>query len=335
MALSFLLVPRVDGQGDLIVVGHDNLVKKLTIKNMPYEGYALIGSSANDYPQAGQGEKVGWKFSVVDCLLESDLDLELTPEVGIDCVNRGDELNGANTQCTLTGNIVRNLRSGFVPDGIRIRSSAIDNGKIHATLTGNRLYSIPGRPDPSAEPDGGHGLAVYGADFSGGDNNEVRVVSIGNVYSECGVGSVIIGGFPWGFNKATGNRVHVTSNNDLIINNYTEGGVAILGAFPIFFAEAYNNEAVVEMLGTVFISDDLQPENADSGERQDLQAEGANVSNSVAEGNKVILLLRGAISNEDPSFFIKNPVPGNEVTLIGSETAVEKANEGVDFIISP
>jgi len=336
-------------QGDLIVVGHDNLIKKLTIKNMPYGGYALIGSSANDPPQAGQGKKVGWKFRVVDCLLENDLTTEFVAvaEMGIDCVNRGDELNGANTKCTLTGNIARNLPNigGFAPDGIRIRNSGVDDARIHATLRGNRLYSIPGRPDPGAEPEAGHGLAVYGADFFGGDNNEVRVVSIGNVYSECGVGSLIIGGFPLFGAIATGNHVHVTSNNDQIINNYAEGGVGILGGLPIVFAAAYDNEAVVEMLGTVFVSG-RQPENIDEDQqeppdpprirRKDLLAEGADpIFNSVAQGNKVRLLLRGALSNGEPAFFIFMDDPHNEVTLVGSEKAVEKANEGVELIIFP
>jgi hypothetical protein len=311
----------LNDQGDLIVVGHDNLVKKLTIKNMPYGGKALIGSSANEYPQ------VGWKFSVIDCLLENDPGVGLA-EMGIDCVNRGSELNGANTQCTLTGIIVRNLPNiGSAPDGIRIRNDGSNNAKIHATLRGNRAYSIPGSNQDAA----GHGLAVYGTYFAGGNNNEVRTVSIGNVYAECGVGTLIIGANPL-FTEARGNRVHVTSNNDKNINNFKQGGVFILGAFP-FAGQAYENEAVVEMLGTHFVSG-VDPENYGNG-RQDLFAAGAFLS--VAEDNKASLLLRGAISNGDPSFVIykKFPLidPSNEMKLIGSETAIEQANEGVNLII--
>jgi hypothetical protein len=319
-----------DDQGDLIVVGHDNLVKKLTIKNMPYGAFALIGSSANDYTQAGQGEKIGWKFRVVDCLLENDPDIGLA-EMGVDCVNRGTELNGANTHCTLTGNIVRNLPNiGSAPDGIRIRNDGSNNAKIHATLRGNRLYSIPGRVAGTE----GHGVAVYGTYFGGGNNNDVRTVSIGNVYAESGVGAVIFGAFPL-FTISSGNRVHVTSNNDQIINNYTQGGVVITGAFPIL-GQAFDNEAVVEMLGTDFVSDDGQLENMNRfGDRQDLVATGAAkfIGTEVAVDNKARLLLRGAVSNGDPSFIILVSDPENEMSLTGSERAVERANEGVDLVI--
>ncbi|UCD32377.1 MAG: hypothetical protein JSV38_00255 [Desulfobacterales bacterium] len=315
----------LDDQGDLIVVGHDNLVQKLTIKNMPYEGYALIGSSANGYPQ------VGWKLRVIDCLLENDSSIGLA-EMGVDCVNRGSELDGANTKCTFTGNIVRNLPNiESAPDGFRIRNDGSNNAKIHVTLRGNRAYSIPGRTNPPAE---GHGLALYGTYFAGGNNNDVRTVSIGNVFSECGVGLVVMGSFPL-FTISSGNRVSVTSNNDQIINNYTQGGVIITAAFPIG-GDAFDNEAVVKMLGTSFISDDGQPENLNRfGLRQDLVALGAVPYLGFEEpiDNKASLLLRGATSdNGDPSFAIGISDPDNEMKLIGSETAVERANEGVDLI---
>ena len=307
-------------QGDLIVVGHDNIIEKLTIKNMPYGGKALIGSSANQHPQ------VGWKLRVIDCLLENDPGLGLA-EMGVDCVNRGPELNGANTQCILTGNIVRNLPNiGSAPDGFRIRNDDVDNARIHAIIRSNRAYSIPGRAQPAT----GHGLAVCGTFYAGGNNNKVRTVSIGNVYSECGVGAVIFGAFPFR-SISSGNYVHVTSNNDHFTSNYTEGGVAIIGSLVIL-GEAYDNEAVVKMLGTEFVSNDGQPENLNQlGERQDLKAAGAVkwFGPEVATGNKASLLLRGAISNGEPAFGIRTSDPDNETSLIGSETAVERANEGV------
>jgi hypothetical protein len=323
-------------QGDLIVVGSDNLVKKLTIKNMPYAG-ALIGSSA----EVNQNDARGWKFRVVDCLLENDPGTGIA-KIGVDCANKGNELNGAITFCTLRGNIVRNLPNvGSTPDGFKIRNDGVDYAKIHAMLKSNRAYSIPGRPQPGEDPSTGHGLAVYGTDFFGGNNNDVRTVSTGNVYAECGVGTVIFGAQPLGSPfvpftvSSSGNTVHVTSNNDQNINNYTQGGVVIAGAFAIG-GEAYDNEAVVEMLGTDFVSDDERPENMNrSGDRQDLVALGASLflGFGTVEDNKASLLLRGAMSNEDTSFFIDKSDLDNEMKLVGSEKAVEKANEGVDLII--
>ena len=163
--------------------------------------------------------------------------------------------------------------------------------------------------------------------------NEVQTVSIGNVYAECGIGTLIVGANPF-LTEAIGNRVHFTSNNDQNINNFKQGGVFILGAFP-FGGQAYENEAHVKMLGTHFVSG-VDPENiGGGGTRQDLFAAGAFLS--VAENNNASLLLRGAISNGDPSFIVIKEIPlidpSNEMKLIGSETAIEKANENVNLII--
>jgi hypothetical protein len=115
----------------------------------------------------------------------------------------------------------------------------------------------------------------------------------------------------------------------------TQGGEVIFGAFPVV-GNSYDNEANVQMLGTKFISDNGQPENmTTSGDRRDMLALGARGFFGIEEviGNKVSLLLRGAISNGSPSFIIVDNDPDNEMEIIGSETAIENAREGVDLLI--
>ena len=91
------------------------------------------------------------------------------------------------------------------------------------------------------------------------------------------------------------------------------------------------------MFGNYFISDDGQPENSGGFfPRQDLLAFGGDalMGYGKAENNKATLLMVGNTSdNGDPSFFIINDDPDNEMELIGSEEMVEKWNKGVNLEI--
>ena len=327
-----------DDMGDLIVMGFNNSVKKLTIKNMPYIDFALIGSSAEMVTMG----KTGFRFRVVNCLLENDPGDGIAT-IGVDCANKEAEMSDAKSNCHLIGNIARNFPNvGSTPDGFKIRNDGADNAEICATLKGNRAYNIPGRPTTGENPQTGHGLSVYGTDFFGGKDCQINVVSIRNIYSECGVGTVIWAAGPLGppfvpFTvSSSSNTVYVTSIRDKNINNYTQGGVSFSAAFSIG-GEAYGNKAVLKMFGSYFISDDGQPEN--SGRffpRQDLLAFGGDalMGFGTAENNKATLLMVGNTSdNGDPSFFIINDDPNNEMELIGSEEMVEKWNKGVNLEI--
>jgi len=327
-----------DDQGNLIVVSHDNLVKNLTIKNMPYADFALIGSSAENRTE----KKSGFNFRVRNCLLEN-VPGDGIATIGIDCANIGSGLDRAKSSCHLRGNIARNLPNvGSTPDGFKIRNDGANNAEICATLKGNRAFNIPGRPPSGEAPKTGHGLSIYGTDYFGGNDCKINVVSIRNVYSECGVGTVIWAAGPLGppfvpFTiSSSGNTVHVLSIKDQNINNYTQGGVSLSGAYSIG-GEAYENKAVLKMFGTDFISDDGQPENTGGfSPRQDLLAFGAGayLGFGTVKNNKATLLLVGATSdNGAPSFFIVNNDPDNEMKLIGSEEMVEKWNKGVDLVI--
>lgn len=292
-------------QVPMVELGHNNGLERLTVKNFgsaipapPGVTRMLIGNAASPPGK----EHLPRRMTVTNCLVEDDF-----PETpghfrgGISCINTFPEQDGAVAQCTLIGNIVRRFPRG--PLAINVSNVAgVSDAKVRATLKHNRsefntwglIFGRGGRPP--------------------GDDNEVKVLSICNLYSN-NFGGVWGSATNW---AGSFNQSELTSVGDVFANN------TIVGPFLMGNANSqasHSNSLRAELLGTRFVGNPFA-----------FRAIGSRTGGA-ATNNTVTLLVRDAVADNVPVILEHieggSLANGNQVIMIGSPTAFEGANTGL------
>ena len=311
---STIVPPSIIGGVDaIILVGHDNQVERLTVRN--YAGLGLIAATLA--PTKG-----GLQAAVVDCIIEKS-------HRGVSLGNLGATVSGLNSRFTLERNIVRQHSVG----GAFILNFALAmDARVDALVRHNRFYNNPA------------GLVVVSG--AAADNGAAEVVSQGNIAEQNQVGLFLAGGqdalrlgLPQGGNNG---QLRFTSDGDAIWNNVGSGGVFAAGGYRSTSAAgtSSNNDVQLQFLGTRFVKGE-GPGNQfvtgtpPSSTRRDLWIAGGEGVMPPGSGNTVEILVRQATSDgADGAFFVNAAVyctPGapNTVTVIGSSLAFTQANDGV------
>jgi hypothetical protein len=153
-------------EAPMVEMGRDNRLEGLTVKNfgsvVPSDvARKLIGKTTLP------GNTLR-RMTIVDCLVDDDFPDTSGRRGGIACTNVSPEQDGAITECTLIGNIVRNFRTG--PIAIQVSNAqGVSDAKVFARLKYNRSEF------------NAWGLILGKTGRPSGDGNEARAVSIGHV----------------------------------------------------------------------------------------------------------------------------------------------------------
>ena len=297
------------GVDAVILIGHDNRVERLTVRN--YAGLGLIAATL-------EPTKGGLQAEVVDCIVEN------SPR-GVSFGNLGATLSGLNSRFTFERNIVR---QHSVAGAIILNFALATDARVNALVRYNRFYN--------------NNVGLFVLSGAAADNGEAEVVSEGNIAEQNRLGLALFGGqddLPFGLPQGNNSgQLRFTSVGDAIWNNVGSGGVVAIGGFRrnSSAGTSSNNDVRLQFLGIRFVKGE-GPENRSGASRRDLRIFGGLGGGGVVpgSGNTVEILVRHATSDgADGAFFVKaaDCLPGapNTVTVIGSPMDFAHANDGVD-----
>ncbi len=314
--LNAELLVGLTGDDNVISLGLDNQVERLTVKNNTQAG-ALIGVTI-------KGPDGGLRGKVKDCIVEGG-------QRGIRAQHPNEGFSGLESHAVFEGNISRRHFGGF-NFGIQVQNVKVTDARWKVVLRRNRCYGSR------------FGLFVVNLSCT---QARLFIESQGNIYERNAVGCILHAGrdaagqgFLTGSND---NELHFDSKGDAIWNNSgdpgplrTGGGVDARAAWRTKEAAetSSNNRLRLQFLGTRFVQGSGSENLAFQDGRRDLTLFGAIGLEGVKKffpgsGNGAELLIRNSQSDGAPKSFLvvdSDPPAPNQVTVIGSDQAIESAN---------
>lgn len=220
-------------------------------------------------------------------------------------------MSGTNSTILVERSIFRNNQRGIATFNLLVHA-----GNIDATFRDNFFF----------------GNTVAGLQLGGGsygsDDSRMQVFSAGNRFEGNSVGVALLNGWHGssGFKASDRNSLTLVSQRDVYLGNAY--GVRVQNAligFPLS-APSSGNATRVDILSGTFVGNRYH---LHATAWSDLRVGG---SGTVGTDNTVELLIRNTASSGEATFAIcgGSPAePSNRVVLIGSDTALETANDGV------
>jgi hypothetical protein len=303
------LLTSLIGPQDVITVGFANTVEFLTVQNNLNAG-ALIGIKVPPEKPLPAG-MVGLDGTVRGCILQGGMR-------GIRPQHMTANSTGLISRAVIEGNIARN-QTGQFGIGIEVQNAgaAAKNTTWDVTMRNNRCYE--------------NNFGAFIVTLTGSGNG-VSIVSIGNVFSDNGVGLALEAGRDGGQND----QMRYLSINDTIVNNSRPvtttlgGGIDARAGFHTAGVIPGNNDLLrLQLIGTRIGG------NFNGGSARDITVYGSSGVGGLSPGsnNLAEVIAQRLEGNDDLAVLIVDSQPAdptNHVRVIGLEGAREAEGADVD-----
>lgn len=315
-------LPAPVGSAAVVRVGRENAISNVTIR-APRRN--VVGGNVDvnlTSPDAGASAVLR------DNVIEGG-------QRGIRCNNGAPPIGGIASSVVIERNVIRDANpvpNGLFGFGVQVQNSSATDSEWRVTLRHNRIYASR------------FGLFIVS---NNAQRMSTRIHSAGNLVYDNQLGVWLTAGFsPLGAapgDQSADNRLRFDSNGDRIEDNVTPeallpafmhrgGGMVVLGAgrdSPTAGASS-RNQVALKLLNTTFRGNRRVDEPRDLTVIGSLA--GATAGTEVGMDNVVELLMRSTTSEGFPGAFIlddsepDDATGTNQVRLVGSETAFERAN---------
>ena len=321
-------LPAPVGSAAVVRVGRDNTISGLTIRAPRRSTVAGCIDVNLTSPISGASAVLR------DNVLEGG-------QRGIRANNGAPAVGGIASSAVIERNVVRDMQpvpGGLFGFGIQIQNSGASDSQWEVTLRNNRIYGNR------------FGLFIVS---NNARRMDTRILSMGNVVHGNALGIWLTGGFsPAGAavgDLSSENHLTYASNRDRIEDNVTPaqllpafmdkgGGMVTLGAGrdSATAGACSRNRVRLQLLNTTFRGNRRVDDPRDMTVIGSLA--GATAGSEVGTDNVVELLMRRTDADVLPGAFVlddsqpDDATGTNQVTLVGSETAFERASPSVEVV---